>query len=162
MQSLTQNTTRQYSLYRSERMESLDATQIGEVGEHFVASVLGGFGLEVFKTNGKGFDLLVMGDNPIRVDVKTKSSLEGQRIYNIKKGKKTNYRDFNPKVCDIFALVCLEDLSLSFHRSEDYAGKRSIYVNANKHSATDPYESWLSATDIKQVKYWDDGSVWVI
>jgi hypothetical protein len=57
-------------------MENLDATQIGEVGEHFVVSVLGGFGLEVYKTNAKGFDLLVLGDKPIRVDVKTKSSLE--------------------------------------------------------------------------------------
>lgn len=153
MESSIQSTTPPYSLYRSERMEGLDATQIGEVGEHFVASVLGGFGLEVFKTNGKGFDLLVMGDNPIRVDVKTKSSLDGQRIYNIKKGKKTNYRDFNPQACDIFALVCLEDLSLSFHRSEDYAGKRSIYVNAKAHSATDPYESWVSATDIKKAEW---------
>jgi len=153
MESSIQNTTPPYSLYRSERMEGLDATQIGEIGEYFVASVLGGFGLEVFKTNGKGFDLLVMGDNPIRVDVKTKSSLDGQRIYNIKKGKKTNYRDFNPQACDIFALVCLEDLSLSFHRSEDYAGKRSIYVNAKAHSATDPYESWLSATDIKKAEW---------
>ena len=153
MESSIQNTTPPYSLYRSERMEGLDATQIGEVGEYFVASVLGDFGLEVFKTNGKGFDLLVMGDNPIRVDVKTKSSLDGQRIYNIKKGKKTNYRDFNPQACDIFALVCLEDLSLSFHRSEDYAGKRSIYVNAKAHSATDPYESWVSATDIKKAEW---------
>jgi hypothetical protein len=153
MESSIQSTTPPYSLYRSERMEGLDATQIGEVGEHFVASVLGGFGLEVFKTNGKGFDLLVMGDNPIRVDVKTKSSLDGQRIYNIKKGKTTNYRDFNPRACDIFALVCLEDLSLSFHRSEDYAGKRSIYVNAKAHSATDPYESWVSATDIKKAEW---------
>jgi len=153
MESLIQNTTPPYSLYRAERMENLDATQIGEVGEHFVVSVLGGFGLEVYKTNAKGFDLLVLGDKPIRVDVKTKSSLEGQRIYNIKKGKKTNYRDFNPQACDIFALVCLEDLSLSFHRSEDYAGKRSIYVNADRHSATDPYESWVSATDIKKAEW---------
>jgi hypothetical protein len=135
-------------LYQSDRMENLDASQIGEVGEHFVTSVLGGFGLEVFKTNGKGYDLIVMNEPyaPIRVDVKTKSSLEGQRIYNIKKGKKTNYRDFDPQACDIFALVCLEDLSISFHRSEDYAGKRSIYVNADEHSATDPYESWVAAT----------------
>ena len=129
-------------------MENLDATQIGEVGEHFVTSVLGGFGLEVFKTNGKGYDLIVMNEPnpPIRVDVKTKSSIEGQRIYSIKKGKKTNYRDFDPQACDIFALVCLEDLSLTFHRSEDYQGKRSIYVNADEHSTTDPYESWVAAT----------------
>jgi len=135
-------------LYKPDRMEGMDASQIGEVGEHFVTSVLGGFGLEVFKTNGKGYDLIVMNGPhpPIRIDVKTKSSLEGQRIYNIKKGKKTNYRDFDPQACDIFALVCLEDLSLSFHRSTDYAGKRSIYVNANQHSNTDPYESWVAAT----------------
>ena len=153
MVSSIQATPRHTNLYKPERMENLDATQIGEVGEHFVASVLGGYGLEVFKTNGKGFDLLVMGEEPIRVDVKTKSSLDGQRIYNIKKGKKTNYRDFNPQACDIFALVCLEDLSLSFHRSEDYAGKRSIYLNAEKHSATDPYESWVSATGIKKAEW---------
>lgn len=128
-------------------MINLDASQIGEIGEHFVASVIGGFGYQVFKTNAKGFDLLVMSeDTPIRVDVKTKSSLEGQRIYNIKKGKTRKWKDFDPKVCDVFALVCLEDLSLTFHKAEDYAGKRSIYVNSKKHSSTDPYESWLKAT----------------
>jgi hypothetical protein len=148
MMTSAQKTNTAYKLYKSDRMENLDATQIGEVGEHFVTSVLGGFGLEVFKTNGKGYDLIVMNEPnaPIRVDVKTKSSLEGQRIYNIKKGKKTNYRDFDPQACDIFALVCLEDLSISFHRSEDYAGKRSIYINADEHSTTDPYESWVAAT----------------
>lgn len=143
-------TIQNHSLFCPERMQSLDATHIGEIGEYFVASVLGGFGYEVIKANGKGYDLIVMdGDKAVRVDVKTKASKDGSRIFNIKKGKTTAYRDYDPSGCDVFALVCLEDLSLIFHPCEVYAGKRSIYINTVVHSTTDPYESWLEAVGSK-------------
>lgn len=137
------------TVFSPERMQNLTATHVGEVGEFLVASILGGFGFEVVKTNGKGYDLIVMprseGQRPIRVDVKTKASSEGPRIFNIKKGKKTTYRDYDPSDCDVFALVCLEDLSLTFKKCSEFAGKRSIYLNRDEHKATDPYASWVDS-----------------
>lgn len=144
------------SIFNSHRMGNLDATQIGNIGENFVASVLGGFGYDVIRNNGKGYDLIVMppernGVNhthPILVDVKTKASSEGPRIFNIKKGKKTAYRDYDSSGCDLFALVCLEDMSLVFRRCDEFEGKRSIYINAEEHKEVDPYLSWKEAVGV--------------
>lgn len=139
-------------LYDTTRMDNLTSSQIGKIGEYLTASVLGGYGLEVYMTDGKGFDILVMGDEAIRVDVKTTRSLSRSGGFHIKKGKTTAFRDFDPQDCDVFALVCLEDSSLSFHRAEDHAGKRKIYLNADTHRATDPYESWVTTVAALRAK----------
>jgi len=141
-----------HNLFNPNLMDGMDATHVGEVGEFLVASVLAGFGHEVAKTNGKGYDLIVMdGHRTVRVDVKTKATKDGARIFNIKKGKKTTYRDYDPSDCDVFALLCLEDLSLTFQPCKVYAGKRSIYLNREAHMKADPYLSWLEATkDMKK------------
>jgi len=75
------------------RMQNLDATQVGTIGEYLVASVVGGFGYEVIHSPAKGFDLLVLPPDersmPVRVDVKTKSTSNSQRTYSIRRGKTT-------------------------------------------------------------------------
>lgn len=140
-------------LFNPKRMKNLDATQVGAIGENLVASILAGYGYEVVRTNGKGYDLIVMPPSshranayyPILVDVKTKASADGQRIFNIKKGKKTNYRDYDSSDCDLFALVCLEDMSVVFRKCDEFEGKRSIYLNSEEHKQIDPYVSWREA-----------------
>jgi len=135
--------------FNPELMRSLDATHIGTIGEYFVASVLGGYGYEVIHAAGKGYDLLVMpvghGDHPIRVDVKTKSHDDGHRVFSIKKGKTTTFRGYESGSCDLFALLCLEDMSLSFDLCEDFDGKGSLYLNREAHKRVDPYDSWRGA-----------------
>jgi hypothetical protein len=135
--------------FNPELMKALDATHIGTIGEYFVASVLGGYGYEVIHAAGKGYDLLVMdvdhADHPIRVDVKTKSHDDGHRVFSIKKGKTTTFRGYESKSCDLFALLCLEDMSLSFDLCEDFDGKGSLYLNREVHRGTDPYDSWRGA-----------------
>lgn len=137
------------SLFNPSLMQNLDATQVGTVGEYFVASVLGGFGYEVIHSPAKGFDLLVLPaderTDPIRVDVKTKSSSTGGRNYSIRRGKTTTFREYSSGACDLFALVCLEDMSIAFVPCDDYDGKSSIYINPEKHKAVSPYESWCKA-----------------
>lgn len=137
------------------RMQNLDATQVGTIGEYLVASIVGGFGYEVIHSPAKGFDLLVLPPDersmPVRVDVKTKSTSNSQRTYSIRRGKTTTFRDYEAGACDLFALVCLEEMAISFVPCEDYDGKGTIYINPNAHRATDPYESWvkaLSATEL--------------
>jgi hypothetical protein len=130
-------------------MTNLDATQIGTVGEFFVASVLGGYGYEVIHSPAKGFDLLVLPaderSDPIRIDVKTKSASSGQRTYSIRRGKTTTFREYQAGACDLFALVCLEDMAIAFVPCKNYDKKSTIYINPEKHRAIDPYKSWLQA-----------------
>ena len=138
-------TSRAY--FNPERMTDLDSSQVGTVGEFFVASILAGYGLEVHHTKSNGYDLLVcLPDGKVmRVDVKTKKAATGSRQFSIKKGKTTTFREYETGDCDIFALVCLEDMSVVFERCEDYDGKNSIYINRDVHRESCPYESWVSS-----------------
>lgn len=143
-------TSHKDTLFDPSRMKELNSTDVGTVGEYFVASVLGGYGLEVTKADASGYDLLIIEEGkPIRVDVKTMASDKGHRHWAIAKGKTGSFRDYDADGCDIFALVCLEDQSLAFEKCENYEGKRHIYLNADKHKETDPYQSWKKA--IKRV-----------
>ena len=135
-------------LFSANRMDSLDASQTGTVGEYLVAAVLAGYGHEVHHTKCNGYDLLVMHPdrNPIRVDVKTIKAADRPRQYCIRRGKTTTFREYSAGDCDLFALVCLEDQSILFDRCDKYHGKSSIYINRDTHRNTCPHESWLSAT----------------
>jgi hypothetical protein len=128
--------------------KNLEATQVGTVGEYFVASILGGFGYEVFKVAGSGFDILVSdvktGDMT-RVNVKTKVADKGSRSFSVQKGKTTTFRPYDGSHCDLFALLCLEDQSLCFTPVDEHLGKSSIYINRKEHRAVDPYTSWMEA-----------------
>ena len=129
-------------------MNDLDASQVGKIGEYLVAAVLSGYGYDVHHANGKGYDLLVMlpdNDGVIRVDVKTKKAATGARLFNIRKGKTTTFREYEAGLCDVFALVCLEDMSVSFERCSDYDGKNAIYINRLTHQGTCPYTAWNSS-----------------
>ena len=145
--TMTHNTSpapKNIKLFCPERMKSLEATEVGNVGEHLVASILGGYGLEVIKANGKGYDLLVVeGNTSTRIDVKTRSA-GGDINFYIGKGKTTAYRDFSNENVDMFAFVCLETLSIIFRPSKDYVGKRTAYVPVSQRDV-DPYESWKEA-----------------
>lgn len=135
------------TLFNPDFMTDLDATQIGRIGEHLVAAILAGFGYEVHHTAGAGYDLLVMlpGDEGvIRVDVKTKKAATGARLYSIRKGKTTTFREYKAGNCDVFALVCLEDMSVTFEMCSDYDGKNSIYLNREEHVETCPHSAWQS------------------
>lgn len=138
------------NLFDPSRMDNLDASQIGTVGEYLVAAVIAGYGYEVHHTRCNGYDLLVMrpGKDPIRVDVKTMKHADKPRQWSIRRGKTTTFREYEAGDCDIFALVCLEDQSIVFDRCEKYDGKGFIYINRNRHSATCPHESWHSATTL--------------
>ena len=136
------------TLFNPKLMMNLDATQVGRIGEYLVAAVLSGYGYEVHHTSGTGYDLLVMLPNnagTIRVDVKTKKAATGARLYSIRKGKTTTFREYEAGDCDIFALVCLEDMSVTFRKCESYDGKNSIYINSLVHQKTCPYTAWQSS-----------------
>ena len=131
-------------------MSNLDATQVGRIGEYLVAAILSGYGYEVHHTAGSGYDLLVMlpnNDGTIRVDVKTKKAATGARLYSIRKGKTTTFREYEAGGCDVFALVCLEDMSVAFERCDNYDGKNSIYINRLIHQETCPYSTWQSSIE---------------
>jgi len=133
------------SLFDPNRMNSLDASQVGRIGEHLVAAMLAGYGHEVHHTAGNGYDLLVMlpdTSDTIRVDVKTKKAATNARRFNIKKGKTTTFREYEAGICDVFALVCLEDTSVTFEKCDDYVGKSGIYLNGRTHRGTCPYSAW--------------------
>jgi hypothetical protein len=135
------------ALFAPERMDDLDSSQIGTVGEYLVAAVIAGYGYEVHHTKCNGYDLLVMRDgaDPIRVDVKTVKAANKPRTYSIRKGKTTTFREYEAGDCDLFALVCLEDQSIVFDRCDKYDGKSSIYINRDKHRDTCSHRSWQSA-----------------
>jgi len=138
-------------LFNPNLMDSLDATQVGRIGEHLVAAVVAGYGYEVHHTAGSGYDLLVMlpeDDGVVRVDVKTKKAATGARLYSIRKGKTTTFREYEAGDCDIFALVCLEDMSVTFEKCADYDGKNSIYLNRLLHKDTCPYTAWQQSIAI--------------
>ena len=135
-------------LFNPNLMSKLDATQVGRIGEYLVAAILSGYGYEVHHTAGSGYDLLVMlPDNAgtLRVDVKTKKAATGARLYSIRKGKTTTFREYEAGGCDVFALVCLEDMSVAFEKCDDYDGKKSIYINRLIHQETCPYSTWQSS-----------------
>jgi hypothetical protein len=133
------------TLFKPTRMKDLNSTDVGTIGEYFVASILGGFGLEVTKADASGYDLLVIQEGrPIRIDVKTTATDKRRRHWGIAKGKTGFFRDYEATGCDVFALLCLEDQSLSFESCKDYEGKRSISLSAKTHKSTDPYLSWLA------------------
>lgn len=140
-------------MFDIQRMSNMDSTKIGFVGENLVASILGGFGCEVSHASGQGYDLVVIAKDkkgnakPIRIDVKTATQANRKRVFHIAKGKsQPGFRDYEAGNCDLFALLCLEDLSLVFKKCDDYHGKRSIYINRQEHSDTDTYDSWCEAT----------------
>ena len=133
------------ALFNPELMEPLDATQVGRIGEHLVAAMLAGYGYEVHHTAANGYDLLVMLPDDagvIRIDVKTKKAATGARQYNIRKGKTTTFREYEAGTCDVFALVCLEDTSVTFEKCDDYDGKNAIYLNRLVHKDTCPHRAW--------------------
>lgn len=133
------------SLFDPSLMNNLDATQIGRIGEHLVAAMLGGYGYEVHHTAGNGYDLLVMLPDEagtVRVDVKTKKAATNARQFSIRKGKTTTYREYEAGLCDVFALVCLEDTSITFEKSDNYCGKTGIYLNGSEHNSICPYSAW--------------------
>lgn len=141
------------TMFDVSKMNEMDSTQVGTVGENFVASVLGGFGCEVSHATGQGYDLVVLekhndgSTKPIRIDVKTARSASKQRNFHIGKGKShPGFRDYEAGSCDLFALLCLEDMSLVFKKCETYVGKKSIYINPLEHNSTDSYDSWMEAT----------------
>lgn len=145
---MTTSTTQTHStkLFSPQRMQNLDATQVGDVGEHLVASIVGGYGYEVVKANGKGYDLLTLHEGkPIRIDVKTRSKRTNAMVFYVGKGKTTAYRDFTNDNVDMFAFVCLDPLKLVFKPSEQYVGKRSVYVPVEEWATVDPYQSWEEA-----------------
>lgn len=130
-------------LFNISRMASLTSSHIGDVGEHLVASLLGGYGYEVVHSRAAGHDIVAFyQDTAIRVNVKTTMKDSGGRNFMIAKGKSSGFRDYDGSNCDVFALLCLEDLSLSFARCEDYIGKRAIYIPSKQHKETDSYDSW--------------------
>jgi len=136
------------TLFDPSLMTPLDCSQVGRIGEHLVTAILSGYGYEVHHTAGSGYDLLVMLPDQkgvIRVDVKTKKAATGARLYNIKKGKTTTFREYESGVCDVFALVCLEDTSVTFEKCDNYDGKTSIYLNRVAHQETCPYTAWQLA-----------------
>lgn len=140
-------------MFNVAKMNEMSGTQIGTVGENFVASVLGGFGCEVSHAVGQGYDLVVLDKHsdgstkPIRIDVKTATSASKQRNFHIGKGKSyPGFRPYEAGGCDLFALLCLEDMSLVFQKCAAYVGKKSIYINPTKHTNTDAYDSWIEAT----------------
>jgi len=135
------------SLFAPERMSTLDASQVGTVGEYLVAAIVSGYGYEVHHTKCNGYDLLVMIPNraPIRIDVKTLRSSGANRTYSIRKGKTTTFRDYSAGDCDLFALVCLEDMSVLFDRCDKYDGKSSVYINRHQHKNTCPHQSWVDS-----------------
>ena len=137
-------TSRAY--FNPERMTNLDSSQVGTVGEFFVASILAGYGLEVHHTKSNGYDLLVClpDGKVVRVDVKTKKAATGARLYSIRKGKTTTFREYEAGQCDVFALVCLEDMSITFQMCSDHDGKNSIYLNREEHVDTCPHTAWQS------------------
>ena len=143
---------RLYTMFDIQKMSEMDSTKIGFVGENLVASILGGFGCEVSHASGQGYDLVVIKNEegkvtPIRIDVKTATSASRQRTFHIAKGKsQPGFRDYEAGNCDLFALLCLEDLSLVFKKCSDYHGKRTIYINTSEHINTDCYDSWCEAT----------------
>ena len=133
------------TLFKATRMRDLNSSDVGTIGEYFVASILGGFGLEVTKADASGYDLLVIDEGrPVRIDVKTTTTDKKRRMWGIAKGKTGFFRDYDAKNCDVFALLCLEDQALTFERCKDYEGKRSIYLSAETHKSIDPYKSWLA------------------
>lgn len=143
------------SLFNPNLMTPLDATQVGRIGEHLVAAMLAGYGYEVHHTAGSGYDLLVMLPNDtgvIRVDVKTKKAATGARLFSIRKGKTTTFREYEAGVCDVFALVCLEDTSVTFEKCDDYAGRNSIYLNRLEHQATCPHTAWQRVHERSTIK----------
>ena len=136
------------ALFAADRMDNLDASQVGTIGEYLVAAVIAGYGYEVHHTKCNGYDLLVMRPGeapPIRVDVKTVKAADKPRTYSIRKGKTTTFREYEAGDCDLFALVCLEDQSIVFDRCDKYDGKTSIYINRDKHRYACPHRSWQSA-----------------
>lgn len=138
------------TIFNPSLMTNLDATQVGRIGEYLVAAILSGYGYEVHHTAGNGYDLLVMlpeNAGTIRVDVKTKKAATGARLYSIRKGKTTTFREYEAGICDVFALVCLEDMSVSFEKCNDYDGKKSIYINRLLHQETCPYSTWQSSIE---------------
>lgn len=133
------------TLFNPDLMDDLNATQIGRIGEYLVAAMLGGYGNEVHHTPGKGYDLLVMPSDDtgvVRVNVKTKKAAKGGRRYSIRKGKTTRFRAYKADDCDIFALVCLEDMSVTFEECSNYDGKGTIYLNTTAHKQAEPYTKW--------------------
>lgn len=135
----------QMSLFNPDHMDPLDATQVGRVGEYLVAAMLSGYGYDVHHTSSNGYDLLVMlpeDKGIIRVDVKTKKAATGSRLFSIRKGKTTTFREYEAGSCDVFALVCLEDTSVTFEKCRDYDGKNSIYLNRQTHQDTCPFTAW--------------------
>lgn len=144
--TMTHSPNQNTNLFNPERMQNMDPTQVGDVGEHLVASIVGGYGYEVVKANGKGYDLLTLHEGkPIRIDVKTRSRHTPAMTFYVGKGKTTAYRDFTNENVDMFAFICLETLKLVFKPSADYIGLRSAYVPVSEWKDSDPYESWEQA-----------------
>jgi hypothetical protein len=139
------------SLFNPKLMSRLDATQVGRIGEHLVTSMIAGYGYNVHHADGNGYDILAMipktRGKVIRIDVKTRKSAEGNRQFSIRKGKTTAFREYESDKCDLFALVCLEDQSVTFKKCSDYEGKNFIYLNAQSHKTTDPHESWVGVLE---------------
>lgn len=127
------------------RMKGLGATQIGRVGEYFVASILGGYGHDVIPACMDGYDLLVFFQGvPIRVDVKTATASD-RPMFNVGKGKTTTFRAFSNDNVDLFAFLRLDTLQLVFRPSYLYVGKRTVRLPV-KDWDVDPYDSWQEST----------------
>jgi len=134
------------SLYKPERMTDLTSTQIGTVGEYLVASIMGGFGVDVTRSDASAYDILALvGNIPIRIDVKTTAKNTPTRGFWVKKGKTGKERPFDGGGCDLFAFVCLEDHAIFFDTCDKYVGKTQIKIKRDSHQDQDPYQTWLNA-----------------
>ena len=136
------------TLYKPERMANLTSTQVGTIGEYLVASILGGFGVEITRADASSYDLLALiGDRPIRIDVKTTATDSPRRGFWVGKGKTGNIRPFGGSGCDLFALVCLEDHAIFFDTCAKHAGKKIISLSRANHQNKDSYDSWLTSLE---------------
>lgn len=124
--------------------DDLDNCQIGEVGERFVAYKLRKWGEEVVDVGQSNpYDLVVLRDNPIRLQVKTTLKLNGQSYqFNIGTGsKKKKYKE---GAYDALCLVALDIERVYFDLFSDQKMKR---VHPNKYTKENQYLSWKAVLD---------------
>lgn len=127
---------------------SLNATQIGTVGEQLVRYKLLRWGYQAIAVEqGNDYDLLILADKPIRLQVKSTKAPEPSKpnIYRFSTRKGSYNTDtYCKSMIDGFAFVSLDNEKVIFNEVLTTKTKR---FHKCKFLEVDEHQSWLSLLD---------------
>lgn len=126
----------------------LNETQIGTVGEQLVRYKLMRWGYQaIMLEQGSDFDILVLDDQPIRVQVKSTKTKDPSRTnsykFNCRKGSYAT-KPYGPNQIDCFAFVALDIEKIIF---QPYLNQMAKRINTYHFKENCDFDTWSALLD---------------